>query len=192
MEESFIHPVVHQEEDPHHTDCEELPDSFTDQIQTRKMACYMIILVAVLIFIVFIMNGVTVDYTFYAKDSGFPGHMTLITVTLLILATVSYLSFHLTASSHHPTLVFWMYAIIMLSYIFTIINLATRTEYYVKGVVLTGNGSTWLVVALIASLVILGIASQVGPGISLISLILTGLIMYLLYQWWFKTHTQFN
>lgn len=192
MDETFLHPTTCYDEDPHHADCEELSDNLYEQLTSRKMVCYLIIMVAVLLFIVFIMQYDTmVNYGFYAKDSGFPGPFLLMFVTFLILITVTYLSFHLTASSHHPTLVFWMYVLILISYTFTIINLAVRSEYYAEGLELTNNGSVWLVIALMASLVIFGVASQVSPGIMLMSAILTGSLMYLLYEWWFKTHTQF-
>lgn len=190
--ETYLHPTSPTPEDPHHADCTELPDSFREQLMTRKMLCYLIIVAVIMLVVANIMNLVMADFIFYANDSGFPGIYQILIGSLIYLLTVSYLAFHLTASSHHPTLVFWMYVIAILVYVFFITNLATRTEYYAKKVRAPNNGSMWLCVAVAVLLITLIVASQVGWGITALNLIPIAWLCYLLYNWWFKIETRFR
>lgn len=188
---TYLHPTIHEPEDPHHADCHELPKTFACQLMTRKMLCYLIVLAVVLMLVAYITGLVAADYNFYSYDSGFPGVFTLIAGTLISLFTTTYLSYHLTSSSHYPLYAFWAYAIVMITYIFAILNLSTRTEYYVKNVRVNNNGSVWLIIALSAALLTVLLASQVSLSLTVLALVPVAWLSYLIYSWWFKVRTRF-
>lgn len=189
---TYLHPTIQEPCDPHLADCTELPNSLGEQLMTRKALCYLIIIAAVMAVISYIMNLVTADFLFYSDDSGFPGIYKIMIGSLLLLVITSYVAFHLTASSQHPTLVFWMYIVSILTYVFSIINLATRTEYYVKKVRIPNNGSVWLIVCLLSTMITFYVASQVAWGITVLALLPILWLTYLIYNWWFKVTTRFT
>lgn len=189
--QTYLHPVGKCKEDPHHGDCTELPSTFGKQLLTRKFLCYMIVVIIFLALIVYLINRVMGNYLFYSNDSGFMGPTTFISGSTIFLVTLAYTSYHLSSSSHHPTAAFWLFLLGAITYLFAIINLAVRTEYYVKHVRTRGNGSLWLMLCTAMLLGLTIISSQIGTGITLISLIPIGWILFTLYNWWFRVSTRF-
>lgn len=189
--QTYLHPVGKPVEDPHHADCLELPPTLAEQLCTRKFLCYMIIILVFIIIIVYVSNSTMGDYIYYSRDSGFIDPYILMIGTGIFMLSIAYTAYHLSSSSHHPTTSFWLFILATSMYVFILINLSVRTEYYDKNVRGTGNGGIWLILCLVMCTGLFVISSQVGIGITLVSIIPIIWLLYFIYNWWFKRTTRF-
>jgi hypothetical protein len=195
---TYLHAVLdrngkaYQEEDPHHGDHFELPKTLDKQLETRKFLCYMIITVVIFFIVLYIVRNVMADYLFYANDTGFPGPFIFVFGTLAYMLLITYSSYYLSETSHHPTLVFWSYLTAMIAYVLVAVSISTRTELYVKKVRALGNGALWLSMGVFSTLVLTLVASGVSLGIMLILTVAVSWLLFLIYSWWFRVETRFK
>lgn len=169
---------------------ESLPDNFIDQLQSKKLFCYLLVALFVIMLIILTINNVMQDFIFYSKDSGFPGKHLFFLGTVYTIIVYTYATYVLTTIVDKSYIAFWSWFVFLIAYVFWTINLALRTEYYVKAAPITTNGDFYLIASIIALSLSLLVSFYLKSLVSIVA-ISTCLIwqLFLLYSWWFKKGT---
>lgn len=165
---------------------EPLPDDICVQLQSRKFVGYLVISTVALAIVAYVISTIIGNYMYYTKGAGFPYITTFIGGTVFSFILLAYIVYNLTSQCPNSTLVYWVYLIFLLAYILWSVNLALRTETYVKGAAISNNGTFYLLLANLCVLVILYYSVYISHLATFLSILVMAWMLYILWNWWFR------
>lgn len=173
-------------------DVEPDPETTTicNQILSKRLLCFCIVFLVFVATIVLFMYSNMEDFIWYAKDSGFPGQLAFFAGTVIFVFFYTYATYIITTGHGkcYRRTAFWFWIVFLVAYVFWVINLIVRTQFYAEGVGISSNGSLYLILSI---LMLCGSFVIAAMNTSLIALTFIFLalcwMMYLIYNWWYKT-----